>query len=384
MIPLSVPCIRGNESRYIQECLDTAWVSSAGKYVDDFERNICQATGAGHAVACVSGTAALHVALRVVGVAPGDEVIVPSLTFIAPVNTVRYLNAEPVFMDCDAFYNIDVEKTVDFLKEETKMAHGFTVNRQTGRRISAIIPVHVFGHAVDFSGLLDLCREKNIKVVEDASESLGTRYKRDVLDGRHTGTVGDIGCLSFNGNKIMTTGGGGMLLTDSAEYAEQVLYLTTQAKDDAVRYIHHDVGYNYRMTNVAAAMGVAQLEQLDEFCRIKRKNFEIYRAAINAIDGLKLAEPPDYADCNHWFYCLQIDAAVYGMDRDELMEALSEKGIQTRPVWYPNHLQKPYCNNRYYRIEKALELWRNTLNIPCSVGLTDRDIEQVVEAVKHG
>lgn len=384
MIPLSVPSIDGNEWQYIKECLDTAWVSSAGKYVDTFERNICNFTGAKHAVACVNGTAALHVALLVAGVKPGDEVIVPTITFIAPVNAVRYLNAYPVFMDCDDFYNLDVEKTIAFISEETEMRDGCSYDRATGRRVSAIVPVHVFGNAADLTNLQTVCCERNIKIIEDASESLGSRYKQDVLQGRHTGTVGDIGCLSFNGNKIMTTGGGGMLLTDNAEYAQRARYLTTQAKDDDVHYVHNAVGYNYRMTNVAAAMGVAQLEKIPDFIETKLANYGKYRTAIADIPGLSLAPVPNYADSNYWFYCLQIDSSVYGRYRDTLLNDLAGKGIQSRPVWVPNHLQRPYKDCRHYKIERAIDLWQKTLNIPCSVELKDEQINEVIEALKYG
>lgn len=384
MIPLSVPCVAGNEWKYVKECLDTAWISSAGKYVDTFERNICEYTGAEHAVACVNGTAALHVSLIVAGVQSGDEVIVPTLTFIAPVNAIRYVNADPVFMDSDDFYNIDQEKTIAFILEETEMRDGFSFDHNTGRRVSAIIPVHVFGNAVDIGKLAAVCRERNIKIIEDASESLGTRYKAEMLSGRHSGTVGDFGCLSFNGNKIMTTGGGGMLLTDNAEYAQSARYLTTQAKDDDVRYVHNAIGYNYRMTNIAAAMGVAQLEMLPGFIDIKLANYEKYRTAITDIQGVSLAPVPDYADSNYWFYCLQVDSAAFGRDRDALMESLAGKGIQSRPVWVPNHLQTPYKNYRHYKIERAMALWQKTLNIPCSVNLTDGQINQVIEALRNG
>ncbi|MBN1558531.1 MAG: LegC family aminotransferase [Lentisphaerae bacterium] len=382
MIPLSVPRIEGNEWKYVKECLDTAWVSSAGSYVDAFEKAIAGVTGAGYAVACVNGTAALHVALRLAGVGPGDAVIVPTVTFIAPVNAVRYLGAEPVFMDCDAYYNLDAEKTAAFLDAETEMRDGFTVDRRTDRRITAMVPVHVFGNAADLRELAGLCRERNIKIVEDATESLGTRYLPGTLGGRHTGTVGEIGCLSFNGNKLITTGGGGMLLTDDAAYAERARYLTTQAKDDPVRYVHGAVGYNYRMTNVAAAIGLAQLDRLDTFCRIKRAHFEAYRDGLREVEGLSLAGPPDYASCNHWMYPLQIDAPRYGLDREGLMEALAGRGIETRPVWMLNHLQAPYIDSRSYRIERAHAMWGNTLNIPCSTGLRDDELEAVLDALR--
>ena len=384
MIPLSVPTLRGNEWKYVKECIDTEWVSSAGHYVDKFEMDFCTFTGANHAVACVNGTAALHVALRIVGVKPGDEVIVPTLTFIATVNAVNYMAAEPIFMDCDEYYNIDVLKTAEFLHRETVFKKGSTWNRKTGRRITAIIPVHVFGNAVKMHELVSLCGERNIKVVEDATESLGTFYSAADLNGKHTGTIGDIGCFSFNGNKIITTGGGGMIVTNVVEYAERAKYLTTQAKDDEVRYIHNEVGYNFRLTNIQAAIGVAQLELLPEFLRSKRNNYIAYKEKIERIDGLTLAESPPYARNNYWMYPLKIDREVYGKDREELMEYLKGEGIQTRPVWHLNHLQAPYSKCQSYRIEKAIYLHDVTLSIPCSTNLKMSEIEYVTERLRYG
>ena len=384
VIPLSVPLIRGNEWKYVKECLDTGWVSSAGKFVTKFEEDICGYTGAKHAVACVNGTAALHVALRLAGVRPGDEVIVPTVTFIAPVNVIRYLNAEPVFMDCDEFYNIDVAKTIEFIEKETSFVDGYTLNRTTNRRISAIIPVHVFGNAVDLERLIPICRERNIKIVEDASESLGTYYTRGSLSNRHTGTIGDLGCYSFNGNKIITAGGGGMIVTSDAGLAEKAGYLTTQAKDDPVRYIHNEIGYNYRLTNIQAALGVAQLEKLEEYIAIKKNNYRNYRDYINKIDGLVLAGTPDYSRVNYWMYSLRIDKRRYGKDRDELMKYLIEQGIQTRPVWYLNHSQKPYRDCLSYRIDRANELVEATLQLPCSANLTIGILQNVVETLRQG
>jgi len=384
IISLSVPAIQGNEWKYIKECLDTEWVSSAGKYVDLFEKKIAEYTGAKYAVACVNGTAALHISLLIASVKPEDEVIVPTLTFISPINAVRYCNAYPIFMDADNFYNIDTEKMIDFINKETIFKDGNTYNRITQKCIRAIIPVHVFGNAVYLDDLYEICKERNIKIIEDATESLGTKYTKGKFSDKHTGTIGELGCLSFNGNKIITTGGGGMILTDDKEYAEKAKYLTTQAKDDTVRYIHNEIGYNYRLTNIQAALGVAQLENLPEFIKIKKRNFDMHKEKINKIPGLHLAETPDYAENNHWMYALQIDKDKYGKDREKLMQYLSEKGIQTRPVWYLNHLQKPYEDCQNYKIEKAVELWENTLNIPCSVNLKEKSITIVAETLQHG
>lgn len=382
-IPLSVPSIRGNAWQYVKECLDTEWVSTAGKFVDCLEANMSSFTGGAHTIACVNGTAALQTALRVVGVHPGDEVIVPTLTFIATVNAVRYLGAEPVFMDCDDYYNLDVEKTLEFLTHETLFRPEGTYHKETGKKISAILPVHVFGNAVRIESLLNFCLEKKIAVVEDAAESLGTVYRKGPLVGKHAGTVGDMGCLSFNGNKIITAGGGGMILTNNPDYAAKARYLTTQAKDDGVRYIHQEIGYNFRLNNLQAALGVAQLECLPEFLEIKRANYRRYKEEIDRIPGLHLAEVPEYADNNCWMVALQIDKDRYGRDREETMAFLSEHGIQTRPVWYLNHRQKPYSKCRTYRIEKAPRLWEQTLNLPCSVGLTPKDLQRVIGTLKN-
>ena len=390
VIPLSVPSIQGNEWKYIKECLDTEWVSSAGKYVELFEDKICEFTGVQHAVACVNGTSALQLALQIAGVRPGDEVIVPTLTFIAPVNAVRYLNAEPVFMDADDYYNIDVDKVIKFLKEETELVNSklmqddrinkapITINKKTGSRIAAVIPVHVFGNAVNLEKLMPICKDRNIKIIEDATESLGTFYTQGELKGKHTGTIGDIGCYSFNGNKIITTGGGGMIVTDNEEYAQKARYLTTQAKDDDVRYIHNEIGYNFRLTNIQAAMGVAQLEQLPEYLKIKNKNYQTYKKEIDKIPGLHLSASPGYADNNCWMYALQIDKSIYGKDREQLMDCLTENKIQTRPVWHLNHLQKPHRSCQNYQIEKASVLMEKTINIPCSVNLLESQIDKIV------
>ena len=383
-ISLSVPTIKHNEWKYVKECLDTGWVSSAGPFVDRFEQNICALTGAGYAVACINGTAALHTALQIVGVQPEDEVIVPTVTFIAPVNTVRYIGAYPVFMDCDDFYNLDVLKAKEFIERETIFKDGHSYNRKTGRCVRAIVPVHVFGNAVDLQNLIPICNEHNIKVVEDASESLGTYYNTGTLEGRHTGTIGDVGCYSFNGNKIITTGGGGMLVADNGTYAQKARYLTTQAKDDTVQYIHNEIGYNYRLTNIQAAVGVAQLERLSEFIAAKRENYNSYKKTIENIVGLHLADVPPYANNNCWMYALQADRKDYGESKETLIQRLTLDGIEIRPLWYLNHMQKPYRNCQTYKIETAYCMYDNTIMLPCSVNLTDEEINSVLMRLKNG
>lgn len=380
-IPLSVPCIRGNEWQYIKECLDTEWVSSVGKYVKRFEEDICHLTGVQHAIACVNGTAALHIALGIIGVQENEEVLVPTLTFIAPVNVIRYKRAIPVFMDCDDFYCLDPEKTIDFIMNHTIYRNGSSYNRVTGRKISALIVVHVFGNAVKLDALVELCKERNIFIVEDAAEAIGTYYREGTLQGKFTGTIGSVGCYSFNGNKIITTGGGGMIVTNDVAFANRAKYLTTQAKDDEVRYIHNEIGYNYRLTNIQAALGVAQLEQLHDYIEIKRRNYDYYQQAFAKIPGLQLASTSPHADVNYWLYCMQINPDEYGKDRDTLMAICEQVGIQTRPVWYLNHLQKPYCDYQSFHIDNAKKLYDKTLNIPSSVNLTVDQMNRVIEVL---
>jgi aminotransferase in exopolysaccharide biosynthesis len=381
LIALSEPYLNGNEWSYIKECLDSTWISSAGQYVDLFEQNISEYTSAKYAVACVNGTSALQLSLRLAGVRPNDEVIVPTLTFIAPVNAIAYNGASPVFMDADDYYNIDPEKTIEFIKGETVFKDGLTFNKTTNKKISAIVPVHVWGNAARIDELIPLCQQRNIAVVEDASESLGSIYKEGNYKNRHTGTNGMLGCLSFNGNKIITTGGGGIILTDDKMLADKARYLTTQAKDDPVHYIHHEIGYNFRLTNIQAALGVAQLEQLPGFLKRKRHIFRQYQAALQGIEGLKIAKVPDYADNNQWMNLLQIDTAIYGEDKDVLMQRLEKEGIQTRPVWRLNHLQKPYRDCQNYKIEKAEKLVELSLCIPSSVNLNYWHIEQLLKCL---
>ena len=377
-IPLSVPSLKGNELRYVKECINTEWVSSAGKYVNLFEEKIAKYTGVKYAIACVNGTSALHVSLQLAGVASGDEVIVSTLTFIASINAISYNNAKPIFIDADNYHNIDTEKTIEFINNETTFKNGFTYNKKTNNKIKAIIPVHVWGNACWLEELIELCNERNIIIVEDAAESLGTFYNNYKYQGRHTGTLGKLGCLSFNGNKIITTGGGGMILTNDELLAEKAKYLSTQAKDDSIQYIHNEIGYNFRLTNIQAALGVAQLEQLNTILKRKKEIYDFYRLKIKNIDGLSLLKVPDYADNNHWLNVLQVDETIYGEDYKMLMKKLEKNSIQSRPIWKLNHQQLPYKNCQYYKIEKAVEIVKNSLCIPSSSNISNANLNKII------
>jgi perosamine synthetase len=387
MIPLSAPSFAGNEWRYIKSCLDTGWVSSAGEYVNEFERQIAEYTGVAYAVACVNGTSALQLSLRLAGVRPEEEVIVPTLTFIAPVNAIRYNGATPVFMDCDEYYNLDAEKTIEFILNETECQEKddgsrISINKHSGKRIAAIVPVHVWGNAVNLDTLIPLCEERGIAVVEDASESLGTIYSEGRYSGKHTGTVGEFGCLSFNGNKIITTGGGGMILTDDEKYAQEAKYLSTQAKDDGIRHVHNEIGYNFRLTNIQAAMGVAQLEQLPAFLESRRNIHRKYASGIKDIVGLTLVSGPDYARNNYWLNVIQIDSGIFGENPESLAKRLEKSGIQSRPVWTLNHLQKPYRQYQTIHIEKAIQLAGNSLCLPSSINLSGEQLSRVLRVLR--
>ncbi len=381
MIPLSVPNLKGRELQYIKKCIDTNWVSSSGSFVKDFEDAICSYVKSKYAVACVNGTAGLHIALNLSGVGKNDEVIVPTLTFIAPANAVKYLGAEPVFMDCDDYMNIDSVKLNEFCVRECKITKAGLRNKSTGRIIKAVVPVHIFGNPCDMQEIMRIAQRYRLKVIEDATESLGSHYISGVYKNKFTGTIGDIGVFSFNGNKIITTGGGGMIVTSNRLLAEKARYLTNQAKDDPVRYIHHAIGYNFRLTNLQAALGLAQLEQLKKFIMIKRYNYELYRKLLSPVRGIKMLGIPRGTSPNYWFYSLLVDKKEYGMNREELMNYLTKKKIQSRPIWYLNHLQRPYRMNQAYKVEKAPWFWKRVLNLPCSTSLQEKQINRIASFI---
>ena len=282
-------------------------------------------------------------------------------------------------MDCDDFCNLDIEKTIDFITKETYTSDkGFAINKATDKRISALLVTHVFGNAVSLDKLVDICKKRNIKIIEDASESLGTFYTESSLRGKHTGTIGSFGCLSFNGNKIITTGGGGMILTDSKSSAEKAVYLTTQAKNDPLKYIHNEVGFNYRLSNLQAAVGVAQLEKLPKFLELKKKIFSLYSDGISSISGLEINPVPKFASNNHWLNLLKIDKNKYGRDSQSLMVYLNKNLIESRPIWFLNHQQKPFKNFQNYRIENAPGLVQNSLCLPSSTNLKKEDVEKII------
>lgn len=376
-VPLCVPEIRGNEWAYVKECLDTNFVSSVGPFVDRFERELAARVGAKYAVATVNGTAALHIALLVAGIKPGDEVLVSTLTFIAPVNAIRYVGAWPVLVDAEPeFWQIDPQKAIDFLENGCDWKDGVLRNQVTGRRVSAVLPVHILGHPVDFDPILECARKYNLCIIEDATEILGAKYK-----GRAAGHLGDMACFSFNGNKIITSGGGGMITTDNEAWARTAKYLTTQAKDDPVEFNHHAIGYNYRLTNIQAAMGYAQLEKLDEYIAIKRQIASVYSEAFMQVPGLRPMREANWAFSIFWMYTALVDEARYGMDSRALLRYLETHKIQTRPLWQPMHLSRAHRDAFAVDCSVATQLNRDAISLPCSVGLTRNDQARVIECI---
>lgn len=376
-IPLSVPVLQGNEWNYIKECLDTGWVSSVGSYVDRFERDLAAFVGTKHAVACVNGTAAIHVALLVAGIGQDDEVLVSTLTFIAPVNAIRYTGAWPVFIDSELdTWQMDPQAVAEFLDQDCEVRNGQLTNKQTGRAVKAIMPVHILGHPVDMAPIMDLAKKYDLVVIEDASEALGAQYK-----GQNVGAIGDIATFSFNGNKIITTGGGGMLVTDNPDFARKAKYFSTQAKDDSLEYIHHEIGYNYRLPNVLAAMGCAQLEQLGKYIEKKLEIATRYQGAFSRTEGITPLPEAKWADSVFWLYTILIDPEVCGGDSRDLLRYLRAHRIQSRPLWQPAHLSPAHQYSLQRACPTAERLNAQAISLPCSVDLTEADQTRVIDAV---
>jgi len=370
-IPLCVPNIVGNEWTYIKECLDTNWVSSVGSYVDRFEESLASYVGVNHAVATTSGTAALHIALLVAGVEPDDEVLMPTLTFVAPANAIRYAGAWPVFIDVEPdYWQLDPGKLEGFLNQECRWHDGKLVNRTTGRRVRAVLPVHILGHPCDINPIVAVARKYELAIIDDATESLGASYK-----GSKVGSKADVACFSFNGNKIITTGGGGMIVTDNQEWAQRARYLTTQAKDDQIEYLHNEIGYNYRLTNIQAAMGVAQMEHLDEFVEKKRTIAAGYRTGLQDLEGITLMPTQPETDPTYWLYTVLLDEATSIEGRKQVIQKLNDNGIGARPLWHLIHTLPPYAQCQAFQIEHAGRLYRLGVNLPSSVAL-DSDEQQ--------
>ena len=374
MIPLSAPNISGNEWKYVKDCLDTNWVSSVGKYVDLFEQKITEYTGAKYAVATSNGTAALHVSLLLSDVNENHLVIVPNITFIASVNSIRYTGASPIFIDvCPKTWQMDLDLLEDYLMNKTRQVDGVCLCHETNKPIKAIMPVHVLGNMGDIEKLCELAKKYNITVIEDSTEALGSHFKK-----KHAGTFGKFGCFSFNGNKILTTGGGGMIVTDDKALATKAKHITTQAKSDSFEYIHDEVGYNYRLVNVLAAIGVAQMEMLPSFIDKKHEVAEFYKDKLTKF-GIQFPETIKEMFQNNWLITINV-----GEHKVKLIEHLTKLNIQVRPLWKPmNQLsmfkQCNYVNND--NISQAL--YESCISLPCSTNIKKTDLQDIIVAFEQ-
>ncbi len=364
-LPLHEPLFRGNENKYVKECIDTGWVSSVGKFVDRFEEDLAAYTGVKRAVAVANGTSALHICLILAGVKPEDEVLVPALTFIATANAVVYCQAVPHFVDsCHETLGLDPDKLASYLSEIAEVKNGSCYNRQTGRRISAVVPMHTFGHPVDMDKVNALAEKYHLVVVEDCAESIGSFYK-----GKHTGNFGLVSAMSFNGNKTITTGGGGAVLTNDEELGKLAKHLTTQAKIPHKWEFRHDMlGYNYRMPNINAALGCAQLEELPEFLAKKRALSEKYRQAFENNEVVDFFVEPEFARSNYWFNALILKPEIANL-RDNLLALLNDNNVMSRPIWNLMYTLEMYKDCPRMDCSVAEDIGRRLVNIPSSVVL---------------
>ena len=379
-IPLSIPNFEGNEEKYVVDAIASTFVSTVGGYVSRFEKELAKFLNVPNVAVCQSGTAALHLSMIEAGVKPGDVVLVPSLTFIAAVNPVKYQFASPVFIDCDDSLCLDPVKLASFCEKECEW-DGCKL-RYKGSIVKAVVVVHVFGNMADMESIMNTAGKYNLKVIEDATEALGTRYTEGIYAGRYAGTIGDFGAFSFNGNKIITTGGGGAVTSNNLETVDHMRYLSTQAKTDPLFYVHDEIGYNYRMTNLQAALGVAQLEELPEFIIRKQNNYELYK---NMFDGFEYGYMIPFREgtmSNKWFYSLCIDRDHIRASLSDIIKALEKANIQTRAIWGLINEQKPYENEEEYMLEKASYYASRIINFPSSTQITVDEIEYVADQIK--
>lgn len=377
-IPLCAAEITAEDREKVAETLATGWVSTAGPAVAQFEKELAAYVGTKHAIATNSGTAALHVSLLVAGIEPDDEVFVSDMTFIAPVNTVRYAGAWPVLVDAEPdYWQMDTARLREFLEHQCAPQNGHLVNRISGRRVRAILPVHLLGHPCDLDLLRELSERFGLTLIEDSTESLGATYK-----GRKIG-AGGLSSLSFNGNKLMTTGAGGAIVTDDDAMAERAMYLVTQAKDDPLEYVHRSIGFNYRMPSLSAALGSSQLAKIDRHLEAKRRIAKRYADGLRAVPGIGLMPAADWAQPAWWLYTVRIDPKRFGRSSRDLMRLLAREGISTRPIFQPMHLSQAHRGAQSIGGDVAARIVEEALSLPSSVGLTEEDQDRVIATIRE-
>lgn len=374
LIPLSVPNIAGNEWKYVKDCLDTGWISSVGSYVTQFEQMVADFAGAKYGVAAVNGTAALHIALLLSGVKQNDYVILPNLTFVASANSIKYLGADPLLIDADPdLWQMDLDLLEEFLENETDEKNGELIYIQDGRRIGAIMPVHILGNMCDMDRFLSIVKKYPLPVVEDATEALGTTYK-----GKSAGTFSPMACFSFNGNKIISTGGGGVIVTDDEQLAKHAKHLTTTAKARSDEYYHDEVGYNYRLVNVLAAIGVGQMELLPSFIKRKKECVAFYKKELTGVADIRFQQELPDVETNGWLFTIQTDK------QQQLLDHLNANEILSRRFWMPMDKLPMYKDSVYIQKKDNADYIYNTcLSIPCSTNITDEELGIVVKEIKE-
>ncbi|MCR9203901.1 MAG: LegC family aminotransferase [Halobacteriovoraceae bacterium] len=378
-IPLSVPNLRGNVEKYLQECVETNFVSSAGPFVDKFENTFAEFVGTKHAIAVMNGTAALHLSLLTLGVEARDEVLTQNLTFIAPINAIKYCGADPVFFDSNKDdLSINIDQLEAWLENQTKRKEdGYYYNKNSGRRIKALLPIYIFGHVMDMERICSLTEKYNLSLIEDASEALGAQRI-----SQYAGTFGHTGCFSFNGNKIATSGGGGMIVTNDDLLAKKLKHLSTTAKTDPVNFVHDEIGFNYRMVNLLAAVGLSQLECLSEFLKIKKENYFFYKDSFEGLNKAKFFVPREENFSNHWFYSLIFKEGC-DLELSEVIQKYQENQIQVRPIWKPMSELPMFKNCEKADLSFSTDLAKRTINIPCSTNLTKEERVRVVQVTKE-
>jgi aminotransferase in exopolysaccharide biosynthesis len=378
MIPLSIPNISGNELKYVKDCIDTGWISSAGEYVNKFEEAIKNYTGAKYAIACINGTAGLQVSLILAGVTKDDIVIAPNLTFVATLNAISYTSAQPILIDvCEDSWQIDVNLLHKWLKNNTitKIVDGkpITSEKSTNKKIGAIMPVYVLGGFVDIDKLVEISSTYGIPLIEDSTEALGS-FKNE----KHAGTFGLTGVLSFNGNKIISTGGGGMILTNDKNIANRAKHITTTAKTDPLDYFHDEVGYNYRLVNVLAAIGVAQMENFESILKRKKEIDALYRSELDGIGDIKFQENEPNSDPNCWLFTFRTKKMR------ELLNHLNYNKIQSRPFWTPMNNLPMYKDLKYIsQNDISNKIFKECISIPSSSNLNKEDQYKVISEIKN-
>lgn len=373
MLLLSGPNITGNEWKYIKECLDTGWVSSVGSYVNKFEQMVAEFAGCKYGVATSNGTTALHIALQLAGVKTNDYVIAPNITFVASINSIKYCGADPILIDVDAeTWQMDLDLLEEFLRNETDEKNGELFYINDGRTIRGILPVHVLGNMFDMDQLLSLAQQYHLTIIEDSTEALGTYYK-----DKHSGGFGLMGCFSFNGNKIITTGGGGVIVTNDELLAKKAKHLTTQAKSDPFEYVHDEVGYNYRLVNVLAAMGVAQMELLPSFIKRKKEINTFYKHQLSGVGDITFQKIKPEVNSNMWLFTIMTEK------QKEVLKILNDNEMQSRPLWVPMNQLPMFSQDIYNTKENKSDfLYRRCLSIPCSTNITDEEMKTVAEKIK--